>query len=204
MVADQRLTMVHTRPVHLDTMTVWSATSPTDSNYSTGAPDGASTWSTGPEIQLTEFDITGLSDYEMYEVHMLGVFQIPDALSEDTVRISVQHGDGFDLLKTFAHTQGNVDYINNSAYRVNITGLMDWTWADIGQMVFTLDYVSAGGVDDSRLVVDALGLDITVQTPWYGGEVAYASSDFSGHEVPVMGLNLTEGSTDNLLWTPAG
>lgn len=204
MVADQRLTMLHTRPVHLDTMTVWSATSPTDSNYSTGAPDGASTWSTGPEIQLTDFDITGLSDYEMHEIHMLGVFQIPDALSEDTVRISVQHGDGFDLLKTFAHTQGNVDYINNSAYRVNITGLMDWTWADIGQMVFTLDYVSAGGVDDSRLVVDALGLDITVQTPWYGGEVAYASSDFSGHEVPVMGLDLAEGSTDNLALDACG
>ena len=60
-----------------------------------------------------------------------------------------------------------MDYINNTAYRVNITGLMDWTWNDITQMVFTLDYVSAGGVDDSRLVVDALGLDITDQTPWY-------------------------------------
>ena len=28
-------------PLNLDTMTVWSTTSPTDSNYSTGAPDGA-------------------------------------------------------------------------------------------------------------------------------------------------------------------
>ena len=198
MVADQRLTMLHSRPIHLDTMTVWSSSSPTNSNYSIGAPDGASTWSTGPEIELTNFDIAGLSGYQMYEIHMLGVFQIPDALSEDTVRISVEHGDGFDLLKTFAHTQGNVDYINNSAYRINITGLMDWTWDDIAQMVFTLDYVSAGGVDDSRLVVDALGLDITVQTPWYGGEVAYASSEFSGHDMPVMGLDLTEGTTDNL------
>ena len=204
MVADQRLTMLHTRPLHLDTMTVWSSTSPTNSNYSTGAPDGASTWSTGPEIELTDFDIAGLSNYQMYEIHMLGVFQIPDALSEDTVRISVEHGDGFDLLKTFAHTQGNVDYINNSAYRVNITGLMDWTWDDISQMVFTLDYVSAGGVDDSRLVVDALGLAITVQTPWYGGEVAYASSAFSGHDMPVMGLDFAEGTTDNLALDTCG
>jgi hypothetical protein len=143
MVADQRLTMVHSRPIHLDTMTVWSSTSPTDSNYSTGAPDGASTWSTGPDIQLTDFDISGLSGYQMYEVHMLGAFQIPESLSEDTVRISVQHGDGFDLLKTFAHTQGNVDYINNSAFKMNITDLMEWTWNDINNMVFTLDYVSA-------------------------------------------------------------
>ena len=44
--------------------------------------------------ELTDFDITGLSNYQMYELHMIGVFQIPDALSEDTVRISVEHGDG--------------------------------------------------------------------------------------------------------------
>ena len=69
---------------------------------------------------------------------------------------------------------------------------MDWTWTDVSEMVFTLDYVSAGGVDDSRLVVDALGLDITVQTPWYG-EVGYAVSEFTGHDLPVMGLNITEG-----------
>ncbi len=204
MVADQRLTMLHTRPVHLDTLTVWSSTSPTNSNYSTGAPDGASTWSTGPEIELTDFDVSGLVNYPMVELTMVGVFQIPDALQEDTVRISVEHGDGFDLLKTFAHTQGNVDYINNSAFKLNITGLMDWTWDDIAQMTFTLDYVSAGGVDDTRLVVDAVGLDITVQTPWYGGEVTYASSEFSGHELPVMGLNFTEGTSDNMALDDCG
>jgi hypothetical protein len=198
MVADQRLTMVHQRPLHLDTMTVWSSSSPTDSNYSVGAPDGAATWSTGPEIQLTGFDTSGFVSYTLYEVHLRGVFQIPDALQEDTVRISVEHGGGFDLLKTFAHTQGNVDYINNSAFSVNLTGLMEWTWTDLSEMVFTLDYVSAGGVDDSRLVVDAVGLDITVQTPWYGGEVAYASATFSGHEMPVLGLDLASGATDNM------
>jgi len=204
MVADQRLTMLHTRPVHLDTLTVWSSTSPTNSNYSTGAPDGASTWSTGPEIKLTEFDVSGLLNYPLVELTMVGVFQIPDALQEDTVRISVEHGDGFDLLKTFAHTQGNVDYINNSAYKINITGLMDWTWDDIAEMTFTFDYVSAGGVDDSRLVVDALGLDITVQTPWYGGEVAYASSQFSGHDLPVMALNFSSGTNDNMALDDCG
>ncbi len=197
MVADQRLTMIHHRPVNLDTMTVWSTTSPTNSNASIGAPDGASTWSTGPEIELTDFDTSGLESYAISEIYMRGVFQITDALQEDTVRVSVQHGGGFDLLKTFAHTQGNVDYINNSAYRVNVTDLMDWTWNDIASMVFTLDYVSAGGVDDARLVVDALGLDITVQTPWYGGEVGFASTTFSGHEMPVVGLDLERGTTTN-------
>jgi len=204
MVADQRLTMVHQRPVHLDTMTVWSSSSPTNSNYSVGAPDGAATWSTGPEIELTGFDTSGLSAYILKEVHLQAVFQIPDALQEDTVRISVEHGDGFDLLKTFAHTQGNLDYINNSAFTLNITDLMEWTWTDISEMMFTLDYVSAGGVDDSRLVVDAVGLDITVQTPWYGGEVGYASSTFTGHDLPVIGLDFEAGTTDNMALDECG
>ena len=204
MVADQRLTMAHHRPIHLDTMSVWSTISPTDSNYSTGAPDGASTWSTGPEIELTGFDVSGLENYELYEVYIKAVIQIPDALQEDTVRISVEHSDGFDLLKTFAHTQGNVDYINNSAFTMNITGLMDWTWNDIINMVFTLDYVSAGGVDDSRLVVDAMGLDVTVRTPWYGGEVGVAKTEFNGHEMPVMGLNLSAGTNSNMALDACG
>lgn len=204
MVADQRLTMAHHRPIHLDTMSVWSTISPTDSNYSTGAPDGASTWSTGPEIELTGFDVSGLENYELYEVYIKAVIQIPDALQEDTVRISVEHSDGFDLLKTFAHTQGNVDYINNSAFTMNITGLMDWTWNDITNMVFTLDYVSAGGVDDSRLVVDAMGLDVTVRTPWYGGEVGVAKTEFNGQEMPVMGLNLSAGTNSNMALDACG
>lgn len=204
MVADQRMTMAHHRPVHLDTMAVWAGTSPTDSNYSIGAPDGASTWSTGPEIKVTNFDVSGLSDYTMVEVHMKAVIQIPDALTEDTVRISVQHSSGYDLLKTFAHTQGGLDYINNSAYTVNLTGLLEWNWQDLNSLEFTLDYVSAGGVDDSRLIVDAIGLDITVQTPWYGGEVGLASTEFTGHQMPLIDLNLSQGESVNMALTNCG
>jgi hypothetical protein len=204
MVADQRLTMAHHRPVNLDTMSVWAGTSPTDSNYSIGAPDGASTWSTGPEIQLTNFDVSGLSDYSLVEVHMKAVIQIPDALTEDTVRISVQHPGGYELLKTFAHTQVGLDYINNSAYSVNLTGLYEWTWQDLNSLQFTLDYVSAGGVDDSRLVVDAVGLDITFQTPWYGGEVGLATTEFTGHKMPLIGLDLAQGESINMALTDCG
>ena len=127
MVADQRLTMLHTRPLHLDTLTVWSSTSPTDSNYSTGAPDGASTWSSGPEIELTDFDVSGLVNYDLHELHMVVCSKFP-MRSRKTPFEFVQHADGFDLLKTFVNTQGNVDYINNSAFKINITALMDWTW----------------------------------------------------------------------------
>ena len=204
MVADDRLTMVHQREVNLDTITVWAGNSPTNSNYSIGAPDGASTWSSGPEIELTSFDVSGLSSYELVSIRMKAVIQMPEALQEDTVRISVQHTDGFDLLKTFAHTQGNLDYINNSAFEVDISELMNWTWSDVASMVFTLDYVAAGGVDDTRLVVDALGLAVTVRTPWYGGEVAAATTTFSGHPMPVMSLNISNGTASNLALSECG
>ncbi|RJU91331.1 MAG: hypothetical protein DWC07_01615, partial [Candidatus Poseidoniales archaeon] len=204
MVADDRLTMVHQREVNLDTITVWAGNSPTNSNYSIGAPDGASTWSSGPEIELTSFDVSGLSSYELVSISMKAVIQMPEALQQDTVRISVQHTDGFDLLKTFAHTQGNLDYINNSAFEVDISELMNWTWSDVASMVFTLDYVAAGGVDDTRLVVDALGLAVTVRTPWYGGEVAAASTTFSGHPMPVMSLNISNGTASNLALSECG
>ena len=153
---------------------------------------------------MTNFDVSGLSTYAMTEVHMKALIQIPDALTEDAVRISIQHPGGYDLLKTFAHTQSGVDYINNSAYSVNITGLYDWTWSDLNSLTFTLDYVAAGGVDDSRLVVDAVGLAITVQTPWYGGEVGLASTEFIGHFMPLLGINLSEGDYSNMALTDCG
>ena len=204
MVADQRLTMAHQRPVHLDTMTIWASTSPSDSNLSTGAPDSSSTWSTGPEIELTDFDVSGLLDYELVKIEMQAVIQITEALQQDTVRISLEHGGQYDLIKTFAHTQGNLDYINQSAFTTNLTGLEAWSWDNISSMIFTLDYVSQGGADDARLVVDAVGLAITVRTPWYGGEVGIAQTSFDGHEMPVMNLNLSEGNYDNIALADCG
>ena len=52
--------------------------------------------------------------------------------------------------------------------------------------------------DDSRLIVDAVGLDITVQTPWYGGEVGLASTEFTGHQLPLIDLNLSQGESVNM------
>ena len=40
--------------------------------------------------------------------------------------------------------------------------------------------------------------------PWYGGEVGFASSQFSGHQLPVIGLDMDAGSTDNLALDDCG
>ena len=38
---------------------------------------------------------------------------------------------------------------------------------------------SNGGTDDSQIQVDAVGLKITMRTPWYGAERVVASSSLS-------------------------
>ena len=63
MVADSRLTMVHDRPVNLDTMVFWAQSTPTNSNNSLYAPDGAYSWSSGPEMELTNFYAAGSTQY---------------------------------------------------------------------------------------------------------------------------------------------
>ena len=41
MVADQRMTMVHERPQHTDTLSYWGLTSPSESENVIGSPDGS-------------------------------------------------------------------------------------------------------------------------------------------------------------------
>ena len=71
MVADQRLTMVHQRPMNQDVMTFWAQSTPTDSNNSLGTPDGATSWSTGPEIQLSSFNAIGSTGYDILAVSVV-------------------------------------------------------------------------------------------------------------------------------------
>jgi len=81
---------------------------------------------------------------------------------------------------------------------------MNWTWDDIQNSVLTLDYVSIGGTDDSRLNVDAVGMRVEMKTPWYGGEYGVAQAEFSGHSMPVTELDLSSGVSENLALSTCG
>ena len=94
MVADQRLTMVHQRPMNQDVMTFWAQSTPTDSNNSLGTPDGATSWSTGPEIQLSSFNAIGSTAYDILAVHVVVAFSVPDPLYQDSVRFSLNYDNG--------------------------------------------------------------------------------------------------------------
>ena len=77
MVADDHLTFMHERPENLVAQTVWATATPTDSNASLGAPDGAYTWSTGPDIDVNGFDVSGLTNYAVRDVTLLLAIEVP-------------------------------------------------------------------------------------------------------------------------------
>ena len=203
MVADQRLTMVHHRPLNQDSMTFWAQSSPTDSNNSIGTPDGATSWSTGPEIQLSSFNAFGSTDYEVLGVAVVVAFSVPDQLYQDSVRISLNYDGQYESLTTFSHTQTALDYLS-TAWSYNVSDLISWDWNIIQNSVITLDYVSVGSTDDSQLNVDAVGIQVIMQTPWYGGEYGSAQAQFTGHDMPVIGLDLMSGTSDNMAFADCG
>ena len=130
MVAENKLSFIHQRPLNTEQYTFWAQTSPTDSNASRYAPDMAYTWSKGPEIVVDGFDFTSYSQYELLNVELLLSIQIPDALYQDSVRISTEYNGQYDLIKTFAHTTGNLDYMNNTAWTYYIGDGGNHSWAN--------------------------------------------------------------------------
>ena len=203
MVADQRLTMVHHRPLHQDSMIFWAQSSPTESNNSIGTPDGATSWSTGPEIQLSSFNAFGSTNYDILAVNVVVAFSVPDPLYQDSVRFSLNYDGQYEPLTTFSHTQGALDYLTNS-WTYNVSELATWDWAMIQNAVLTLDYVSVGSTDDSQLNVDAVGMHVVMKTPWYGGEFGSAHAQFSGHDMPIIGLDMMLGTSENMALADCG
>ncbi len=204
MVADARLTMVHDRPVNLDEMIFWAQSSPTDSNNSRYAPDGAYSWSSGPEMELTNFNAAGSTGYDIIEVNLVFVFAVPHALSQDSIRFSVEYDGNFESLATISHTQNPLDHMSGNYWRENISGLDEWNWNTLQNIIVTANYESVGGTDDSQLNLDAVGIEVTMQTPWYGGEVAAAMTTFDAHETPLINLDLTAGDSQNMGYASCG
>ena len=204
MVADQRITMVHQRPQNLDSMDYWGTNSPTESDNVVGSPDGLFAWSTGPVMSVDGFDFSASTQYVITSVDVLVAFKITDSLSIDSVRLSMDWSNGTDLMRTWSNTNGAVDHINNSAYRLSITSVDDWSWSMLSSIGLTMDYVSVGQTDDARLELDAIGLEVTMETAWYGGEVAQAVSTASGHDMPIQEIDMSQGEYNGMSLSVCG
>jgi hypothetical protein len=204
MVADQRITMVHQRPQNLDSMEYWGANSPSASDNVVGSPDGLFAWSTGPVMSVDGFDFSSSTQYIITSVDVLVAFKVTDTLSIDSVRLSMDWSNGTDLMRTWSNTNGAIDYINNSAYRLSIDSVDDWSWSMLSSIELTMDYVSVGQSDDARLELDAIGIEVTMESAWYGGEVAQAVSTASGHEMPIQEIDMSQGEYNGMSLSVCG
>ncbi len=204
MIADTRITMVHQRPQNLDSMEYWGTSTPTESDNVVGSPDGLFAWSTGPVMSVDGFDFTDSTQYVITSVDVLVAFKITDTLSIDSVRLSMDWSNGTDILRTWSNTNGAVDHINNSAYRLSISSVDDWSWSMLSSIGLTMDYVSVGQTDDARLELDAIGIEVTMETAWYGGEVAQAVSTASGHEMPIQEIDMSQGEYNGMSLSVCG
>ena len=203
MVADGHMTLGISLPEHLDHQTVWATTTPTNSNASIGAPDGAYHYSTGPDITVGGFDVSSLNGNTIEKVELVVHFDIPDPLQQDKTRFSVISNGMHDLVKTWSNTQGGLYYMT-SGWSTEITDDENWTWDELSNIEVTLDYVSNGGTDDSQLQVDAVGLKLTMRTPWYGAERVVASSINQFTDWPIIDLDLSSGALDSVSSAPCG
>ena len=198
MVEDNRITFEHSRPANLQPVKLWSQTSPTNSQNVNGAPDLSYTYTKGPVIEVTDFDTTPYDQYEIIAVNILVAFHIPGALLQDQVRFSMNNGGDYHELVTYVNTQNPIDYMNGTTWSENITDKGDWSWSDLQNLIVTLDYVSLGTTDDTQLDIDAVGLSVIVEYPWYGTEWASVESTSQGFEMPVFPINFESGYFDNL------
>ncbi len=203
MVADEHMTLGITLPEHLDDQTIWASTTSTNSNASIGSPDGAYSWSTGPDITVGGFDVSALTANTIKSVELVVHFDIPNPLQQDKARFSVVNSGIHDLVKTWSNTQGGLYYMNNG-WSTAITNSNNWTWDEISNIEVNLDYVSNGGTDDSQLQVDAVGIKVTMTTPWYGAERVTASSINQFTEWPILDLNILTGQLDSVSSAPCG
>ncbi len=203
MVADNHMTLGIELPEHLDHQIVWASSTSTNSNASIGAPDGAYHFSTGPDIRVGGFDVSSLTANSIEKVELVVHFDIPDPLLQDKTRFSVIDGTVYDLVKTWSNTQSGLFYMS-SGWSIEITNDDNWTWNDLSNLEIDLDYVSNGAPDDSELQVDAVGLKITMRTPWYGAERVVATSSFDFTNWPIIDLDISEGTLNSVSTAPCG
>ena len=204
MVEDNRITIEHSRPDNFQTLTMWSSSSPTDSTLATGTADQQYSTTNGPVIEVTDFDTSSNEQYEIVGVSIIMSFHIPGALQQDQVRITMNYGGNYEELATYVNTQSAIDYMNGSMWQKNITQLTSWTWDDLTDIIFTLDYVSLGGNDDTQLDVDAVGIAVVVKYPWYGTEWASVESTSKNFVMPIIDVSLQDGEFTNLQVSECG
>ncbi len=203
MVADGKFSVTHQRNQNLREMEFWSTSSSSGHDSAVGNPDGIVSISSGPDIDLTGFDFTSLSNYPLANVSLLISFRISAGLNDDRVEFSIDSSEGTYLIDTYSNTfsQGEINMLSSpySVYDLDI--FYDWSWEVLATSSIKLNYESVGGSDEAQLEVDAVALKVTYQMPESGFDFVKAESQIELSENNDYGnltLNLTGNVVGNL------
>jgi hypothetical protein len=203
-IADGELQISHTRPESLVETTAWSSYSVTGSSMSLNTPDGAYNYSSGPTIEVSSFDFSEVESNALRNVSLVVAYEIPNTLQDDSVRFIIEWSGKTELVREISHTWAAVDHSASNPMVVELSGLEVWDWNLVDQITVTIDYVSVGGVDDSRVEVDAVGLIVKHLDPDFGFEYAKALHDTPAINSPVLDFDSQDGEVSNLALASCG
>ena len=206
MVADNELSITHSRPDNYGTHTEWASFSPTNSNNTLGSPDSYYTWSKGPNMTMNGYDFNSFNSFVIENVSVVLHISIPEELFEDEVYIILQnHGtDKLIRVLTNVDTPGGLNRMNNPLI-LSLDNLVDWDWEKIENTQFTIDYSSDNiGLDDSEVRIDAVGIKVKYNQPWYSFENVKAETVISGEELPLIDFDPYEGIKEKLVYSTCG
>ena len=206
MVADNELSITHSRPDNFVTHTEWATSSITNSNNTLGSPDSYYTWSKGPDITMNGYDFSSFNTYRIENVSVVLHISIPEELYQDEVYIKLQnHGsDKLITVLTNVDTPGGLNRMNNPLV-ISLDDLVEWDWEKIEDSQFTIDYASDNvGPDDSEVRVDAVGIRVKYNQPWYSFENVKAETVVSSNELPIIDFDPYEGSVEKLVYSTCG
>tara|TARA_B100001113_G_scaffold294293_1_gene251203 strand:+ start:4537 stop:6909 length:2373 start_codon:yes stop_codon:yes gene_type:complete len=206
MVADNELSITHSRPNNFVSHTEWATSSITNSNNTLGNPDSSYTWSKGPDITMDGYDFSSFNTYRIENVSVVLHISIPEELYQDEVNIKLQnHGpDKLITVLTNVDTPGGLNRMNNPLV-ISLDDLLEWDWQKIEDTQFTVDYASDNvGPDDSEVRVDAVGIRVKYNQPWYSFENVKAETVVSSNELPIIDFGPYEGSVENLIYSSCG
>jgi len=202
-VADNELSFTHDRPDNFEEITIWSTSSSSGSSSALNEPDEIYSASNGPDISGSGFQVMNLENLEIENVSLILHFSIPDELNTDEVNILLNNHGSDRLLRTYYGTLTGVNRMINPL-TIPLDDILEWDWEKISQTAITIDYVSDGGIDDTEVRVDAIGIKVKYHKPWFSFENVKAVHSTIIPSSPVIYFDPYDGTSTGLIFDSCG